>query len=111
MKNSEVKVLEAFTNMYFYCQVEEEALSQLDSGSAFFSLYYTFLYILQAFASPQLVDIPKENRSTSRLEQLRQREDILPFSAFLTDKFGRQHNYLRISVTERCNLRCKFSAL
>jgi len=24
----------------------------------------------------------------------------------LTDKFGRIHNYLRISLTERCNLRC-----
>lgn len=28
------------------------------------------------------------------------------FSPFLTDTFSRQHNYLRISVTERCNLRC-----
>lgn len=26
----------------------------------------------------------------------------------LTDSFGRHHNYLRISLTERCNLRCKF---
>jgi hypothetical protein len=25
----------------------------------------------------------------------------------LTDKFGRFHSYLRISLTERCNLRCK----
>lgn len=24
----------------------------------------------------------------------------------LLDNFGRKHNYLRISVTERCNLRC-----
>ena len=24
----------------------------------------------------------------------------------IADKFGRQHNYLRISLTERCNLRC-----
>lgn len=24
----------------------------------------------------------------------------------LTDSFGRRHNYLRISLTERCNLRC-----
>jgi molybdenum cofactor biosynthesis protein A len=24
----------------------------------------------------------------------------------LTDRFGREHNYLRISLTERCNLRC-----
>ena len=29
-----------------------------------------------------------------------------PFSHFLTDTFGRQHTYLRISLTERCNLRC-----
>ena len=29
------------------------------------------------------------------------------FSEFLTDTFGRQHTYLRISLTERCNLRCE----
>ncbi|XP_029448793.1 LOW QUALITY PROTEIN: molybdenum cofactor biosynthesis protein 1 [Rhinatrema bivittatum] len=32
----------------------------------------------------------------------------LPFSAFLTDSFGRQHSYLRISLTEKCNLRCQY---
>jgi molybdenum cofactor biosynthesis protein A len=26
----------------------------------------------------------------------------------LTDTFGRHHNYLRISLTERCNLRCQY---
>ncbi|MFD0586393.1 GTP 3',8-cyclase MoaA [Paenibacillus sp. GCM10027627] len=26
----------------------------------------------------------------------------------LTDRFGRSHNYLRISVTDRCNLRCVY---
>ncbi|OAQ70480.1 molybdopterin cofactor biosynthetic protein [Pochonia chlamydosporia 170] len=31
-----------------------------------------------------------------------------PFSDFLTDTFHRQHDYLRISVTERCNLRCVY---
>ena len=31
-----------------------------------------------------------------------------PFSSFLTDTFSRQHDYLRISVTERCNLRCVY---
>ncbi|XP_071832293.1 molybdenum cofactor biosynthesis protein 1-like isoform X3 [Apostichopus japonicus] len=36
------------------------------------------------------------------------KEGILPFSAFLTDSFGRQHNYLRISLTEKCNLRCQY---
>lgn len=27
-------------------------------------------------------------------------------NCLLTDRFGRAHNYLRISLTERCNLRC-----
>ncbi|XP_053879079.1 molybdenum cofactor biosynthesis protein 1 isoform X4 [Malaclemys terrapin pileata] len=35
-------------------------------------------------------------------------EHAAPFSAFLTDNFGRQHNYLRISLTEKCNLRCQY---
>ncbi|KAF5388583.1 hypothetical protein D9757_004723 [Collybiopsis confluens] len=29
-----------------------------------------------------------------------------PFSAALVDLFNRKHDYLRISLTERCNLRC-----
>lgn len=29
-------------------------------------------------------------------------------SATLTDSFGRVHNYLRISLTEKCNLRCTY---
>ncbi|XP_033860825.3 molybdenum cofactor biosynthesis protein 1 isoform X1 [Acipenser ruthenus] len=36
------------------------------------------------------------------------KEDPLPFSAFLTDSFGRRHSYLRISLTEKCNLRCQY---
>ncbi|XP_033102704.1 molybdenum cofactor biosynthesis protein 1-like isoform X2 [Anneissia japonica] len=35
-------------------------------------------------------------------------KEVLPFSAFLTDSFGRKHNYLRISLTEKCNLRCQY---
>ncbi|XP_014672360.1 PREDICTED: molybdenum cofactor biosynthesis protein 1-like [Priapulus caudatus] len=34
--------------------------------------------------------------------------DARPFSDFLTDSFGRQHDYLRVSLTERCNLRCQY---
>lgn len=41
-----------------------------------------------------------------RIEQLK--KHAKPFSEFLTDGFGRQHTYLRISVTERCNLRCSY---
>lgn len=35
-------------------------------------------------------------------------KDAKPFSDFLTDTFDRQHDYLRISLTERCNLRCVY---
>lgn len=38
----------------------------------------------------------------------RKNREIRPFSDFLTDSFNRQHDYLRISVTERCNLRCLY---
>ena len=31
-----------------------------------------------------------------------------PFSDFLTDTYHREHDYLRISITERCNLRCQY---
>ena len=34
--------------------------------------------------------------------------EFKPFSDFLTDSFGRKHTYLRISLTERCNLRCTY---
>ncbi|KAL9042688.1 MAG: hypothetical protein Q9180_000410 [Flavoplaca navasiana] len=40
-----------------------------------------------------------------RIKELR---NAKPLSDFLTDKFHRQHNYLRISVAERCNLRCTY---
>ncbi|OAL20423.1 hypothetical protein AYO22_08917 [Fonsecaea multimorphosa] len=43
-----------------------------------------------------------------RLESLRNESEPRPFSSFLTDNYSRQHNYLRISVTERCNLRCLY---
>ncbi|KAF2799698.1 molybdenum cofactor biosynthesis prote [Melanomma pulvis-pyrius CBS 109.77] len=43
---------------------------------------------------------------------LQQRKEAIksakPFSDFLTDSFHRQHDYLRISITERCNLRCLY---
>lgn len=35
-------------------------------------------------------------------------KDIVPFSQFLNDSFGRHHTYLRISLTEKCNLRCTY---
>ncbi|XP_059557773.1 molybdenum cofactor biosynthesis protein 1 isoform X4 [Myotis daubentonii] len=51
--------------------------------------------------------------SQSAAEELSRRRQFLrehaaPFSAFLTDSFGRHHSYLRISLTEKCNLRCQY---
>ncbi|RAL16915.1 molybdopterin cofactor, partial [Aspergillus homomorphus CBS 101889] len=48
---------------------------------------------------------PSLQSSSSRWSALRSAK---PFSEFLTDTFNRQHDYLRISVTERCNLRCLY---
>lgn len=48
-------------------------------------------------------DAPKE--PTSRQQRIK---NAKPFSDFLTDTYSRQHDYLRISVTERCNLRCLY---
>jgi GTP 3',8-cyclase len=44
----------------------------------------------------------------SRLDALRTESEPRTFSSFLTDHYAREHNYLRISVTERCNLRCLY---
>lgn len=57
-------------------------------------------------------------RERLRLEELadrRQQEQLSPVDSTsvgsrpaLTDSFGRHHTYLRISLTERCNLRCTY---
>ncbi|XP_008562420.1 PREDICTED: molybdenum cofactor biosynthesis protein 1-like, partial [Galeopterus variegatus] len=53
---------------------------------------------------------PAAEELSRRRQEQRQflREHAAPFSAFLTDSFGRQHSYLRISLTEKCNLRCQY---
>ncbi|KAG6879563.1 hypothetical protein C0992_001390 [Termitomyces sp. T32_za158] len=38
--------------------------------------------------------------------KIAQIDAISPFSPSLVDSYGRKHDYLRISLTERCNLRC-----
>ena len=48
---------------------------------------------------------PPDAAASQRGKRLK---DAKPFSDFLTDTFHRQHDYLRISVTERCNLRCVY---
>ncbi|XP_042539739.1 molybdenum cofactor biosynthesis protein 1 isoform X1 [Dipodomys spectabilis] len=55
---------------------------------------------------PGVAPPPTREELPARLQYLR--EHAVPFSAFLTDSFGRQHSYLRISLTEKCNLRCRY---
>lgn len=50
-------------------------------------------------------NIPKRLKSTQSTTIATKLKDE---SNPLTDLFGRFHNYLRISLTEKCNLRCKF---
>ena len=50
-------------------------------------------------------DFPPDPPVESRREAIK---NAKPFSAFLTDTFNRQHDYLRISLTEKCNLRCVY---
>lgn len=54
--------------------------------------------------------VPSETslKPYSQLPTRRELPETKPFSHFLTDTFSRQHDYLRISVTERCNLRCTY---
>ncbi|KAG0153864.1 hypothetical protein PDIDSM_1243 [Penicillium digitatum] len=55
-------------------------------------------------ASPELPP-PHISTESSKLSKFK---SVKPFSEFLTDTFNRQHDYLRISITERCNLRCLY---
>lgn len=65
--------------------------------------------------SPLAFKATNKNKSTTttspELSQLLQQLKDLPFPEHqhaLTDRFGRQHSYLRISLSEKCNLRCQY---
>ena len=59
---------------------------------------------LPSFPAP-IAPLGQPQSVSSRRAEL---NNAKPFSAFLTDTFSRQHDYLRISITERCNLRCLY---
>ncbi|KAJ5038452.1 uncharacterized protein L3040_007311 [Drepanopeziza brunnea f. sp. 'multigermtubi'] len=63
---------------------------------------------IQEYPRHLLRDGPLETPVQPRREALRALRAAKPFSAFLTDTFQRQHDYLRISITEKCNLRCLY---
>src|SRR5205809_4397366 len=57
------------------------------------------------YAPPPPLPVSSSALQSPRISSLKTAK---PFSAFLTDTFNRQHDYLRISITERCNLRCLY---
>lgn len=62
-----------------------------------------------AASQERLPETPSSTPGPELLQPRRRRiSEARPFSDFLTDTFHRQHDYLRISVTERCNLRCVY---
>ncbi|KAF2672636.1 molybdenum cofactor biosynthesis prote [Microthyrium microscopicum] len=67
-----------------------------------------FISTAHAVEQPTIPQVPLSAigaHESSRKAALREAK---PFSAFLTDTYHRQHDYLRISLTERCNLRCLY---
>ncbi|KAF5385328.1 hypothetical protein D9615_001193 [Tricholomella constricta] len=48
---------------------------------------------------------PTDPRAQAKAK-LAEIDALTPFSPALVDSFNRKHDYLRISLTERCNLRC-----
>lgn len=52
--------------------------------------------------------MPVPQRKSALEQRIAAVTEAKPFSDFLTDTFNRQHDYLRISITERCNLRCLY---
>ncbi|KAL6247674.1 hypothetical protein RBB50_005022 [Rhinocladiella similis] len=60
-----------------------------------------------SFRNSKLTPI-SERGSKVRFRKSTLPHNVKPFSDFLTDSYSRQHNYLRISLTERCNLRCLY---
>nr|XP_029732302.1 molybdenum cofactor biosynthesis protein 1-like isoform X2 [Aedes albopictus] len=60
----------------------------------------------QQISSSQSSSSGSANTTTGRSS--RKLQEQTHSSSPLTDKFGRFHSYLRISLTERCNLRCKY---
>ncbi|KIH94201.1 molybdenum cofactor biosynthesis protein [Sporothrix brasiliensis 5110] len=59
-------------------------------------------------AGAATTEVQRPEREPGRRRRKDQLKNARPFSEFLTDGFQRQHDYLRISLTERCNLRCLY---
>ncbi|XP_065910245.1 molybdenum cofactor biosynthesis protein 1-like isoform X2 [Dysidea avara] len=56
-------------------------------------------------ALPSLIRRCSSELATGKVDVLPGQADV---GGVLTDTYGRKHTYLRISLTERCNLRCQY---
>lgn len=90
------------------CALGRRSASRVQSCSARpatliarYQSYRITTYTGVAHNSPPNVPLP----ASTKVDRLKEAK---PFSHFLTDNFHRRHTYLRISVTERCNLRCTY---
>ncbi|XP_031497485.1 GTP 3',8-cyclase, mitochondrial isoform X1 [Nymphaea colorata] len=80
---------------------------------------YTFRFVRKFgfSASPRSTQMPRFARDETQMRMcstscanlsIETVQNDCPVSDMLIDSFGRMHTYLRISLTERCNLRCQY---
>ncbi|KAI1793207.1 hypothetical protein LXA43DRAFT_287801 [Ganoderma leucocontextum] len=64
-------------------------------------------HALKTYSAPKHAEVlPQTPRGAKdRIASIEAERGVSPF---LVDTHNRQHNYLRISLTERCNLRCAY---
>lgn len=74
--------------------------TQLQQNSRFFSVHT----VITPLPKPTFAEQVIKNQPVTTNKNDIKTGSINP----LTDSFGRHHTYLRISLTERCNLRCKY---
>ncbi|EMC92231.1 hypothetical protein BAUCODRAFT_78450 [Baudoinia panamericana UAMH 10762] len=85
-----------------------EARRTIASVAATSSAYQEPVPPVHDIYAPPPPPVPSPAQPPSQTARKRSIQEAKPFSDFLTDTFSRQHDYLRISVTERCNLRCLY---
>ncbi|XP_012280540.1 molybdenum cofactor biosynthesis protein 1-like [Orussus abietinus] len=71
-------------------------------------MFYNVSSVKYLAKTINLSAVPVAIRRSSTLQKFRERLKNDIEENILTDTFGRYHTYLRISITERCNLRCRY---
>ena len=85
-----------------------QRISAFRSGKSHLLAYTSRRAIASAAPAVRDYEYPAEQHLQPPSTRSEAIKTARPFSAFLTDSFQRQHDYLRISITEKCNLRCLY---